>query len=212
MPDPLIGFLKNRMDVLRLLGRIWQLLYIEGVAPDVGKRRENAIRLLLKEELGLDVNMAPEMERGWDFSIRFGADEIKYSLKTSEEIGVIKVAWNGFPSRERVERFTFENPILYVVRDKESNRISVCVFELDDLETVRNEKQIQVWWIPRSNTNPRGFGLSIRAVKELMRKAQIKGNFVFTEYESIPVESLREKYWKKWYELLKELASTIDGK
>jgi len=62
--DPLIHLLKNRLDALQLLGRIWDILYIEGNAPDIGKRRENVVKELLRKELGLTVKSAPATERG----------------------------------------------------------------------------------------------------------------------------------------------------
>ncbi len=34
--DPLIQLLKNRLDILILLGRMWDILYIEGSTPDIG--------------------------------------------------------------------------------------------------------------------------------------------------------------------------------
>ena len=56
--DPLIQFLKNKPAVLDLLGRIWEILYLEGSTPDIGKRREHVIRVMLEEEFGLKVNPA----------------------------------------------------------------------------------------------------------------------------------------------------------
>lgn len=48
------------------------------------------------------------MEREWDFSITIEGIEKKYSLKTTETITTVKVAWNGFPSLERGRRFKFK--------------------------------------------------------------------------------------------------------
>jgi len=116
--DPLIQILKNKPEVLDLLGRIWEILYLEGSTPDIGKRREHVIRIMLEEEFGLKVNQAPPMEREWDFSIIIEGTERKYSLKTTEKITTVKVAWNGFPSLERARRFKFEYPILYVTGNR----------------------------------------------------------------------------------------------
>ncbi|MEM0443917.1 MAG: hypothetical protein QXX19_08975 [Candidatus Caldarchaeum sp.] len=49
--DELIALLKSRLDVLKFLGRAWDLLYLESKSPDVGIRRENLIRLVLENEL-----------------------------------------------------------------------------------------------------------------------------------------------------------------
>jgi len=62
--DPLVKLLKNKPEALKILGSAWDVLYIEGSSPDVGKRRENFFRLLLEKEFGLDVRNAPSTERG----------------------------------------------------------------------------------------------------------------------------------------------------
>jgi hypothetical protein len=204
--DPLVRFLKNKQDVLKLLGRVWDILYIEGSGPEVGKRRENFIREMLRREFGLQVNPAPSLERGWDFSIVIEGEVKKYSLKTAESISTMKVAWNGFPSTERVRKFRFKHPILYVVINREKGDISVFVFEVDDLEELKREMGDNMWWIPSSRTNPRGFGINVAAVKKLMEKAKKKGNFISSKYDPININELREKYWSAWYNMLKKLA------
>ena len=68
--DPLIKLFRQQINTLELLGRVWELLYIEGNAPDVGKRRENFIKLLLRYEFGLEVISAPDTERSWDFKVK----------------------------------------------------------------------------------------------------------------------------------------------
>jgi len=204
--DPLINLLKQKPQVLSLLGSIWDILYIEGKSPDVGKRRELVMRLILEAELGLKVTPAPDTERDWDFSVNIGGIERRYSLKTSEGITTIKVAWNGFPSIERARRFEFRYPILYVVRDEAEQRISVYVFELEDLEEVRRELGDSMWWIPRSNTNPRGFGLNKRAVEKLIEKAKRKNNFAEAHYQKINIDDeVKRRYLELWYKILKEL-------
>ena len=60
--DPLIQILRERPGVLELLGRIWEILYIEGSTPDVGTRRQNVIQAMLREELGLEVKPSPSIE------------------------------------------------------------------------------------------------------------------------------------------------------
>jgi len=63
-----------------------------------------------------------------------------------------------------------------------------------------------MWWIPRSGTNPRGFGIKVKAIEELIKKAGERGNFVTIRYRPINVEGIREKYWRSWYNILKKLA------
>ncbi len=207
MADPLIKLLKKKPDTLELLGRVWELLYIEGRAPDVGKRRENFIKLLLKYEFKLDVKSAPDTERKWDFRVKINGLWHTYSLKTTERPTTIKVAWDGFPSWERAESFSFEHPILYVTGDRESKRIDVFVFTSKLIERVRKEMGKNFWWMPTGGTNPRGFGIHTKAVRKLIEQAKLEGNHVGRHYK--PIEELEktvEEYWKGWYHLLKKLA------
>ncbi|MHA1712178.1 MAG: hypothetical protein ACTSUS_09015 [Candidatus Freyarchaeota archaeon] len=204
--DPLIQLLKKKPMVLDLLGRIWEILYIEGSTPDIGKRREHVIRVMLEEEFKLKVKPAPPMEREWDFSVMIGEQEKKYSLKTTETITTVKVAWNGFPSIERARRFKFKYPILYVTRNRKKMKISLYVFEVDDLEELKMEMGDDMWWIPKSETNPRGFGINTTAIKTLIEKAEKKGNFITINYQHVNINAIREKYWKMWYNMLKKLA------
>jgi len=204
--DPLIQLLKNKPTVLDLLGRIWEILYIEGSTPDIGKRREHVIRVMLEEEFKLKVKPAPPMEREWDFSVMIGEQEKKYSLKTTETITTVKVAWNGFPSIERARRFKFKYPILYVTGNRKKGKISLYVFEVDDLEELKMEMGDNMWWIPKSGTNPRGFGINTIAIKTLIEKAEKKGNFITINYQHVNINAIREKYWKMWYNVLKNLA------
>ena len=207
MVDPLIRILKERYEVLELLGRVWELLYIEGRAPDVGKRRENFIKLLFKYELNLEIISAPDTERSWDFRIKLGNRWRTYSLKTSERPTIIKVAWNGFPSWERVESFTYEYPILYIVGDRSSKVIEVFVFSRKLIKKLRRELDKDFWWVPRRGTKPRGFGISSRAVRELMNEAKREGNYVSKKYKlAFDLETISEEYWKGWYNLLRRLA------
>lgn len=167
--DPLIQLFKNNPTVLELLGKLWEALYVEGSTPDIGKRREHIIRTMLEEEFGLRVIEAPPMEREWDFSVVVGGEERRYSLKTTEKITTVKVAWNGFPSIERARKFVFKYPIMYVTGDRESKKISIYVFEVEDIETLRWEMGDNIWWIPKGG-NPRGFGLNTQAIRSLIKK------------------------------------------
>jgi hypothetical protein len=210
--DPLIRILKDKPDILKLLGRIWDLLYVESTSPDVGIRRENVIKEMLREELGLEIASASSTERDWDFSIKTEEGERKYSLKTAdlkttENISIIKVAWNGFPSIERAMSFQFRYPILYIVRDREKKEISAYVFEKEDLEELKEKWKKDMWWIPNSKTNPRGFGIKPRAVKYLIDKAKKRGNFISVNYTPIEInDNIKARYLQGWYNLLKSLA------
>jgi len=208
--DPLIRLLKTKPDVLKLLGRVWDILYIEGHGPEVGKRRENFIIQLLRREFNLQVNTPKSVERGWDFSVVIEKEERKYSLKTYEEqqgkSSPIKVAWNGFPSIERARTFRFEHPILYLLRDKKYHKIYVYIFEVKDLEELQKELGDKMWWIPSNETNPRGYGINPKMIPILIRKAEQKGNFIFSTYPPIDINKVVEDYWSEWYNMLKKLA------
>lgn len=133
-------------------------------------------------------------------------EERKYSLKTAEVVTTIKVAWNGFPSVERAHRFEFKYPILYVTGNRRKGKISIYVFDVDDLEKLKDDIGDSMWWIPRSGTNPRGFGINANAVMILIEKAKKKGNFITAKYQHVNVNTIRERYWKVWYSMLKRLA------
>ncbi|MCE4619800.1 MAG: ThaI family type II restriction endonuclease [Desulfurococcales archaeon] len=209
--DPLIGLFQRRMDVLDLLGRVWELLYIEGYSPDIGKRRENFIKLLLKYEFGLEVISAPDTESYWDFKVRIKGRWYTYSLKTTERPVIVKVAWDGFPSYERARSFEFSYPILYITANRKTKRIDLYVFTQSIIDKVRSSLGRDFWWIPRKGTNPRGFGISTRAIRILMEKADKIGNHVGKNYEPIEnIELAVEEYWRGWYRLLKSLAGYND--
>ncbi len=144
---------------------------------------------MLEEEFGLKVNPAPSMERDWDLSIIIEGKERRYSLKTTEKITTVKVAWNGFQSIERAQRFEFKHPILYVTGDRKERKVSVYIFEIDDLEELKKEVGDEMWWIPRRGTNPRGFGINVKAVKILINKAEKKGNFITANYRPIAINT-----------------------
>lgn len=206
--DDIIRLLRSKPDVLDLLGRFWDILYIEGSSPDIGKRRELIIRVLLEVEFGLKVIPAPPTERDWDFQVIFSENRRQfYSLKTTEAIATLKVAWNGYPSIERARMFKFKYPILYVTADRRKKLVSVYVFEVEDLETLRREMGDEMWWIPKAGTNPRGFGINVKSVRRLIEIANEKGNAVTGSYTPIDLKSLEREYWMKWYNFLKDLAS-----
>ncbi len=203
--DYIIQLLRSRPDTLEILGRLWEILYIEGSTPDIGKRREHIIRMLLETEFGIKITPAPPMERDWDFQIIVNENKrLFYSLKTSETITTLKVAWNGFPSLERARRFEFKYPILYITANRKEKETSVYVFEVEDLESLKMEIGDDIWWIPRSGTNPRGFGINTKSVRRLIEIAEAKGNAIHKKYTPVDIESLEKEYWKKWYNLLKE--------
>ncbi len=204
--DPLIRLFREKPEALELLGRVWEILYVEGSTPDIGKRREGFIRMLLEKEFGLEVAPAPSMEREWDFRVTIEGEERTYSLKTTETITTVKVAWNGFPSIERARKFEFKYPIIYVTGDRRQKVIAIYIFDLEDLKSLKEEMGDDMWWIPRRGTNPRGFGINKRAIERLMEKARTKGNYVSKEYHHIDVNAIRKEYWEGWYNLLKKLA------
>lgn len=204
--DPLIRLFKNKPDALELFGCIWEILYIAGTTPDIGIRREHVLRVMLEEEFGLKVNSAPPRAREWDFSIVVEGKEIRYSLKTTEGVATVKVAWNGFPSMQEARKFEFKCPILYITRDKKNRKISVYVFDVEDLKELKEEKGDTMWWIPKRGTNPRGFGINTKAVRILMEKAKSKGNFLTVKYPPIEIDDIKKrKYWRMWYNVLKKL-------
>lgn len=204
--DPIIQLLKKNMMAVNILGRVWELLYIEGSSPDIGKKREHFIRLLLEKEFGLKIISAPSMEREWDLSINIEGKEKKYSIKTTEGMTTVKVAWNGFPSIERARKFIFKYPILYVTGNRVENEISIFIFEISDLEELKNEMGDDMWWIPSSSTNPRGFGINRMAIRRLINKAKKKDNYVAVKYKPLNITNIEDEYWDNWYNMLKNLA------
>ncbi len=205
--DPLIKLFKEHNYAMEILGRVWELLYIEGNAPDIGKRRENFIKLLIQNEFNLEVEGAPDIERDWDFKVKINNKWYFYSLKTTERISTIKVAWNGFPSYERAELFIFKYPILYITGDRASKMIEIYVFTPRIIDNVKSKLNKDFWWIPRTGTNPRGFGISTKAIRKLMNEAKKEGNYVSKKYNfTYNIDEISKDYWKGWYILLKKLA------
>jgi hypothetical protein len=222
MPDPLIQLFRGKPEALTLLGRAWEVFYFEGNAPDVGKRRENFIIEMLREEFGLDVEQAPDTEKEWDFIVNFTNPPMrkKYSLKTSEKFTNVKMAWDGFPDEEHAIRkilnFNFGYDLMYVIGNREKHKIAMAVIEshqLRNIQTIcRNDpsKVKDYWWIPKSGTNPRGFGLKRGTIKRLVENAKRNGNYLETTYPPLPadrIEELKRKYHEGLYKLIKEITS-----
>ncbi len=209
MVDILIQELKKQPEFLRLLEKAWGTFYFEGSGPDIGIRRENFFRIALEEELGLEVREAPSLERQVDFYVIINGKEHAYSLKTMENVGTLKVSWDSFPDVERLKQaarsFRFQVPIIFIYRE------GVCVFEVEDLERIREELGFDsFWWIPQQETNPRGFGIRSGAVRKLIEVAKQKGNFIEISGERIDNEWARREYFKRWYKTIKEFVKDLD--
>lgn len=217
MVDPLIKIFQRNIDKTEILGEVWDVLYFEGNAPDVGKRRENFIVEMLRREFPddiLSVKQAPSKEKEWDIEVTFRGGLVKrYNLKTTEGFSTMKMAWDGFPSEERILSFEFKSDLLYVVKD--GNKIKICVIDTGTLNFLQKEiesdpsKLREYWSIPRENTNPRGFGLKGRAVKKLVEESKNRGNYVEVEYKPFTEKErvkAKRKYLESWYELVKGIA------
>ena len=209
--DLIISRFKSNERALEILGRAWEILYIEGSSPDVGKRREHFFRLLLEKEFDLKVIPAHSTAKEVDFYIVTKDGKVGYSLKTTEGISTIKLSWDSFPGLgerdilKKAEEYPFEYPIIYVQGDRKKKKIAIYVFESEDIELAK-VKCKDFWWIPKTGTNPRGYGISSKGVKFLIDMAKRKGNYVEKKYTPPNVEMLKDEYWAKWYSLIKELA------
>jgi len=214
--DIIISSFERKPETLELLGRAWDIFYFEGNSPDVGKRRENFIIQMLRKEFSLNVEQAADTEHEWDFKIIFeDGTEQYYSLKTTEGYSTVKVAWDGFPSEDRILNFEFHYNILYVVGNRKKHTIEISIIDVDDLRSLQKEtkedpsKVEKYWWIPKSGTNPRGFGLKSSTIKKLVENSKKKKNYILYEYSPLPkskLERLRDEYFKGWYELIKKIA------
>ncbi len=210
MVDPLIQRMRENKRFLELLERVWGIFYFEGSGPDIGIRRENFIKEAIREELNLDIVERPSLERQIDFHIKFD-DERSYSLKTMERLGTLKVAWNSYPDIERLKEaarsFKFKTPILFVYGG------GICVFDVEDIERVRRELGFEgFWWIPRRETNPRGFGIRREALERLIEIAKRKNNHIEISPIRIEDEELRREYFKRWYQFMKDFAEYLSRK
>ena len=212
--DIIIQLFENNREYLKLLGRAWEVLYFEGHSPDVGKRRENFIIQMLKKEFNLNIIQAADTEREWDFKIiREDGSERYYNLKTTEGYSILKLAWDGFPTVERILNFKFHYNILYVVGNRRTHTVEISVISIDDLKGIQKkttgETLEEYWWVPKSGTNPRGFGLNTKTVKMLVEKAKERGDYIKMGYDPIPpakINELKDKYFEEWYELIKRIA------
>ncbi len=99
-----------------------------------------------------------------------------------------------FHSLERARKFEFKYPILYVTANRKEKVISAYVFEIEDLESIKREIGDNIWWIPKSGTNPRGFGINTRSVKRLIEIAKAKDNAITTKYMPINMERLKRDF------------------
>jgi len=208
MVDPLIQRIKEKPELVRLLEKAWGIFYFEGSGPDIGIRRENFFRVALEEELGLNVKEAPSLERQVDFYVKIDEEWRPYSLKTMESVGTLKVSWDSYPDvsrlKEAARKFVFKAPIIFICRD------GIYVFEIEDLEDVRYRLGFDSFWaIPRQEVNPRGFGITSKAVRELMKIAELKGNFVKITGERVENERARREYFRRWYRLIKDFVRDL---
>jgi len=115
---------------------------------------------------------------------------------------MIKVAWNGNVTEERLRNFVFKNPILLLYKGKDQDRPDgFYVFAVTDLNEVKQQMEYDFW--PRINplSNPRGFGPSGKALSRLLKIAIQKGNFVEVRFQKIKVNE--DKYWANWYDFMK---------
>ncbi|MEN2975380.1 MAG: hypothetical protein ABDH32_07390 [Candidatus Caldarchaeales archaeon] len=199
--DSLICLLKDRQDVVEFLARGFKVLGEVIKTPDVGVRKQELFIATLNK-LGVVEEPGEQLGRKVDFYLCIGEEKKAYSFKTAKDVEVVKVAWNGFPSKERVKRFKFKSPIVYVIEE------GIYVFELDDIESVKKELNFnKFWWIPSNKTNPRGFGIKRGAVEKLVQKAVEKGNYI--AFPKVSGEITRERYLDAFYEMVAKLADSL---
>lgn len=203
--DPLISLLKRQRDVVEFIARGFKILSHIIKTPDVGKRRQELFIITLKKKFS-NVEEAGELEREVDFYLIVDDKKKPYSLKTVSNLSQLKVAWNGFPSKERIDKFQFTCPIVYI-EEKEG----LFVFELEDIESVKRELGFEnFWWIPKSNTNPRGFGISRKAVKRLKEIAKSKDNYI--HFPSINEKIDRGDFMEAFYEMMEKLVNKLKNR
>jgi hypothetical protein len=194
--------MKQSPDFLNLIGRMWSVFNIEGTTPDVGKRRENFVRIALEKELGFKLQRPEtELQRQIDFFIIEKNVKSPYSFKSTTS-HTIKVAWDGNVTEDRLRHFSFKNPILLLYKSKDEKRLSgFYVFDVDDLNSVMQQMGKNFWPTINPLSNPRGFGPSGKALTRLLEIAVQKKNFVEVNFPRITVDE--EKYWTEWYNFMK---------
>jgi len=202
--DPLIALLRSQNKVLEFLAKGFKVLSDVIKTPDIGIRRQELFIATLKKH-GVIEEIQEQLGREEDFYLISEARRQAYSLKTAKSVGIIKVAWNGFPSAERVKNFQFTCPIVYVTKE------GIYVFELNDIESVKREMKFdEFWWIPTGG-NPRGFGISKKAVEKLVTKAKEKDNYIpLPSIREITAQISRGDYLDAFYEMVKMLVNKID--
>lgn len=224
--DPLIAVLEKNVKPLKLFCVVWQLLYqiySDGRAsPDIGKLREQLFIHMLRKEYGLKVYEHASTEREADITIYFN-DETKktYSIKSKEVkmtkkslsiTGTVKVAWDNFPTEDRIAAFTFHYDILLLLGSKEAHKLFIVVLDVDTLNTMKKEKGYRRFFtIPRSDRNPRGFGIKGLVTKELVEKAKEQGNFISVECPPLSEreKQFRDTYLDRVYEIFFEKAKEV---
>ena len=114
--------------------------------PDIGRRRENFVRLALKYDIGLDIKESErEMDRQLDFYYVEGGEQHPYSFKSTCS-HTLKVAWDGNVTQDRLDRFEFTTPILMLYESNTKIRShGFYLFEVEDLNRVKSELGESFW-------------------------------------------------------------------
>ena len=205
VPNVIIQKISSKPAFAELIAKAWYVLAIEGSTPDIGRRRENFVRLALKYDMGLEIEESErEMDRQLDFYYVDGGKRYPYSFKSTCS-HTLKVAWNGNVTQDRLDRFEFTTPILMLYESNSKIRShGFYLFEVADLNRVKSELGDNFWSLPRQETNPRGFGFTGQALSRLLEIAKNKGNFVKVDFR--PVQIDKDKFWSQWYESIKKVA------
>lgn len=208
MPNFIINKICNKPEFLELVERVWNIIYIEGSSPDIGRRRENFVKLALKYALGLTTEPPEhEMERQLDFYLVEGEKRHPYSFKSTDS-HTLKVAWDGNVTEERLANFVFTTPILMLYASSTKIRESgFYLFEVDDLTLTKFKLGDNFWSMPGQETNPRGFGVTGKSLAMLLELAKEKGNFVKVNLGRGKVDE--EKYWAQWYAFMTKVAEEV---
>ncbi|WP_296903982.1 hypothetical protein [Thermotoga sp.] len=98
---------------------------------------------------------------------------------------------------------------------KDEHKVKICVINSKALSSIQKEiekypsKLEEHWWIPKTNTNPRGFGLKKKTVKKLVEESKNSGNYLEIDYKPFTEEEkarAKKEYFENWYELIKAIA------